>query len=124
MPRRLRVTYQFLVDGAPCADPLNPAGAGGDRSLVATPDAPEQPFDGGRRAAGGAGGVRVRGPLRRHPGPHLLPRGEGVVIVAGVDARTGRNRGLAITRVRTEDGRELPASEYLTSMGGYLTHRA
>ncbi|MEU6995091.1 alpha/beta hydrolase-fold protein [Streptomyces sp. NPDC046465] len=43
MPARLRVTYQFLVDGEPCADPLNPAGAGGDRSIAATPDAPAQP---------------------------------------------------------------------------------
>ncbi|GAA2571252.1 alpha/beta hydrolase-fold protein [Streptomyces roseoviolaceus] len=43
MPERLRVTYQFLVDDAAYADPLNPAGAGGDRSIVATPDAPEQP---------------------------------------------------------------------------------
>ncbi|MFC9126541.1 alpha/beta hydrolase-fold protein [Streptomyces sp. NPDC057099] len=43
MPERLRVTYQFLVDDAAYADPLNPAGAGGDRSIAATPDAPEQP---------------------------------------------------------------------------------
>lgn len=46
-----------------------------------------------------------------------------MVIVAGADARTGRNHGLAITRVRTEDGQELPAAEYFTSMGGYLTAR-
>ncbi|MER7821057.1 alpha/beta hydrolase-fold protein [Streptomyces sp. NPDC096097] len=43
MPARLRVTYQFLVDGTAYADPLNPAGAGGDRSVAATPDAPAQP---------------------------------------------------------------------------------
>lgn len=43
MPPRLRVTYQFLTDDAAYADPLNPAGAGGDRSLAATPDAPDQP---------------------------------------------------------------------------------
>ncbi|MGX1565191.1 alpha/beta hydrolase-fold protein [Streptomyces sp. NPDC055506] len=43
MPERLRVTYQFLVDDAAYADPFNPAGAGGDRSIAATPDAPEQP---------------------------------------------------------------------------------
>ncbi|NGO82782.1 alpha/beta hydrolase-fold protein [Streptomyces sp. 196(2019)] len=43
MPARLRVTYRFLVDGEPRADPLNPAGAGGDRSIAATPDAPPQP---------------------------------------------------------------------------------
>lgn len=43
MPARLRVTYRFLVDGEGRADPLNPAGAGGDRSIAATPDAPPQP---------------------------------------------------------------------------------
>ena len=43
MPERLRVTYQFLVDGIAYADPFNPAGAGGDRSIAATPDAPPQP---------------------------------------------------------------------------------
>ncbi|MFH8989560.1 alpha/beta hydrolase-fold protein [Streptomyces sp. NPDC017940] len=62
MPARLRVTYQFLVadtddtadtadaagaagaGGTAYADPLNPVGAGGDRSIVATPDAPAQPY--------------------------------------------------------------------------------
>jgi enterochelin esterase family protein len=43
MPARLRVTYQFLVGDAAYADPCNPAGAGGDRSIAATPDAPAQP---------------------------------------------------------------------------------
>ncbi|WP_405749795.1 alpha/beta hydrolase-fold protein [Streptomyces sp. NBC_00012] len=43
MPARLRVTYRFIVSGAACADPFNPAGAGGDRSIAATPDAPAQP---------------------------------------------------------------------------------
>ncbi|XMN10824.1 alpha/beta hydrolase-fold protein [Streptomyces griseobrunneus] len=43
MPARLRVTYRFLADGEARADPLNPAGAGGDRSIAATPDAPPQP---------------------------------------------------------------------------------
>ncbi|MGW1780559.1 alpha/beta fold hydrolase [Streptomyces sp. NPDC002143] len=43
MPERRWTTYQFLVDGAACADPLNPVGAGGDRSIAATPDAPPQP---------------------------------------------------------------------------------
>ncbi|MFF4323681.1 methionyl-tRNA formyltransferase [Streptomyces sp. NPDC001568] len=57
------------------------------------------------------------------PGRVFYREGEGVAIVAGADARTGRNHGLAITRVRTEDGRELPATEYFTSMGGYLTNR-
>ncbi|MVO89499.1 DUF3327 domain-containing protein [Streptomyces sp. p1417] len=66
MPARLRVTYQFLVHDADdagdagdstsgtdgtggrhftaYADPLNPHGAGGDRSIAATPDAPAQPY--------------------------------------------------------------------------------
>ncbi|MFD6798684.1 methionyl-tRNA formyltransferase [Streptomyces cyaneofuscatus] len=57
------------------------------------------------------------------PGRIFYREGDGVVIVAGADARTGRNHGLAITRVRTEDGRELPATKYFTSMGGYLTGR-
>ncbi|MFE0102632.1 alpha/beta hydrolase-fold protein [Streptomyces sp. NPDC059009] len=44
MPARLRVTYQFLTDdGDAHADPFNPEGAGGDRSIAATPDAGEQP---------------------------------------------------------------------------------
>ncbi|MFI6638822.1 alpha/beta hydrolase-fold protein [Streptomyces sp. NPDC050504] len=48
MPARLRVTYQLLVgeteaDRDAYADPLNPLGAGGDRSIAATPDAPDQP---------------------------------------------------------------------------------
>ncbi|WP_282791424.1 alpha/beta hydrolase-fold protein [Streptomyces sp. CC224B] len=42
-PARLRVTYQFRVDGTDHADPFNPAGAGLDRSVAATPDAPAQP---------------------------------------------------------------------------------
>lgn len=43
MPARLRVTYQFLADDAAYADPFNPVGAGGDRSIASTPDAPAQP---------------------------------------------------------------------------------
>ncbi|MFD5160936.1 alpha/beta hydrolase-fold protein [Streptomyces hawaiiensis] len=43
MPARLRVTYQFVAGGVSHSDPFNPAGAGGDRSIAATPDAPEQP---------------------------------------------------------------------------------
>lgn len=46
MPARLRVTYHFHdgdpLDGAH-ADPLNPVGAGLNRSIAATPDAPAQP---------------------------------------------------------------------------------
>ncbi|MEV2246629.1 alpha/beta hydrolase-fold protein [Streptomyces sp. NPDC049970] len=43
MPARLRVTYRFLTEDGAYADPLNPAGAGGDRSVAATPDTPAQP---------------------------------------------------------------------------------
>ncbi|MFI6945717.1 alpha/beta hydrolase-fold protein [Streptomyces sp. NPDC050422] len=43
VPARLRVTYQFLADGTAYADPLNPAGAGPDRSVASAPDAPAQP---------------------------------------------------------------------------------
>ncbi|MET9971193.1 enterochelin esterase, partial [Streptomyces sp. NPDC006356] len=53
MPARLRVTYQFLVGDAAYADPFNPVGAGGDRSIAATPDAPAQPHWPGLGAHGG-----------------------------------------------------------------------
>ncbi|MEU1852276.1 alpha/beta hydrolase-fold protein [Streptomyces sp. NPDC019990] len=43
MPARLRVTYRFLAGDGAYADPFNPVGAGGDRSIAATPDAPAQP---------------------------------------------------------------------------------
>ncbi|WP_030756801.1 alpha/beta hydrolase-fold protein [Streptomyces sp. NRRL F-5135] len=43
MPARLRVTYRLIVGDAAHADPFNPVGAGGDRSIAATPDAPDQP---------------------------------------------------------------------------------
>ncbi|MEV0193963.1 alpha/beta hydrolase-fold protein [Kitasatospora purpeofusca] len=43
MPPRLRVTYRILAGDDRYADPLNPVGAGGERSLAATPDAPPQP---------------------------------------------------------------------------------
>ncbi|MEV8533408.1 methionyl-tRNA formyltransferase [Streptomyces sp. NPDC051211] len=57
------------------------------------------------------------------PGRIFYREGNGVVIVAGADARTGRNHGLAITRVRTEAGEEMFATDYFTRMGGYLTSR-
>lgn len=55
------------------------------------------------------------------PGRIFIREGNGVVIVAGADARRGRNHGLVVERVRTEDGSEYPATEYFTTMGGYLT---
>ncbi len=54
------------------------------------------------------------------PGRVFIRERDGVVIVAGADARRGHNHGLAITEVRTEDGTRLPALEYFASMGGYL----
>lgn len=55
------------------------------------------------------------------PGRVFIRSGTGVVIVAGADARHGRNRGVLIERVRLDDGRELDATEYFPHMGGYLT---
>jgi methionyl-tRNA formyltransferase len=54
------------------------------------------------------------------PGRIFYREDDGVVIVAGADARTGRNHGLAITRVRTEDGVDHAATDYFRTMGGYL----
>jgi len=54
------------------------------------------------------------------PGRIFIREGDGVVIVAGADARRGRNHGLLIKRVRTEDGTELAAADYFRTMGGYL----
>ncbi|MEU5878990.1 methionyl-tRNA formyltransferase [Spirillospora sp. NPDC047279] len=57
------------------------------------------------------------------PGRVFIPEGDGVVIVAGAEARRGRGHGLVIERVRTEDGTDLPARELFRKMGGYLTDR-
>ncbi|MET9471983.1 methionyl-tRNA formyltransferase [Streptomyces sp. NPDC002922] len=57
------------------------------------------------------------------PGRIFIREGDGVVIVAGADARSGRNHGLLVKRVRTEDGTELAATDYFRTMGGYLTDR-
>ena len=77
------------------------------------------------------GGERVRivsaavseGRYGGTPGRIFIREGDGVVIVAGADARTGRNHGLLVRRVRPEDGTELPATDYFRTMGGYLTAR-
>ncbi|MBL7253040.1 methionyl-tRNA formyltransferase [Paractinoplanes lichenicola] len=58
------------------------------------------------------------------PGRIFYREGDGVAIVAGADARHGRNHALLVTRVRTDDGHELAAHDYFTSMGGYLTNQA
>jgi methionyl-tRNA formyltransferase len=58
------------------------------------------------------------------PGRVFCRDGAGVVVVCGPAARTGREHGLLLQRVRTEDGRDLPAGEYFKRMGGYLTSHA
>lgn len=55
------------------------------------------------------------------PGRIFIREGKGIVIVAGADARRGRNHGLLIERVRTDDGEEHDALDYFRTMGGYLT---
>jgi methionyl-tRNA formyltransferase len=54
------------------------------------------------------------------PGRIFIKEGDGVVIVAGADARYGRNHGLVLRRLRLDDGTELAATEYFRTMGGYL----
>jgi methionyl-tRNA formyltransferase len=55
------------------------------------------------------------------PGRIFIRRGGGVVVVAGEQARRGRNSGLLIERVRLDDGRDLDALDHFARMGGYLT---
>jgi methionyl-tRNA formyltransferase len=57
------------------------------------------------------------------PGRIFYREGDGVAVVAGADARRGRNPGLLVTRVRTEDGTEYAALDYFQTMGGYLTNQ-
>jgi methionyl-tRNA formyltransferase len=57
------------------------------------------------------------------PGRIFIREGDGVVVVAGAEARSGRLRGLVVKRVRTEDGTEHAATDYFRTMGGYLTAR-
>jgi len=57
------------------------------------------------------------------PGRIFIREGDGVVIVAGADARTGQRRGLVVKRLRTPDGAEHAATDYFRTMGGYLTSR-
>ncbi|MGY1577993.1 methionyl-tRNA formyltransferase [Streptomyces sp. MN13] len=55
------------------------------------------------------------------PGRVFIREGDGVVVVAGTDAHTGRHPGLLIRRVRTDDGTEYAATDWFRTMGGYLT---
>ncbi|WP_062357152.1 methionyl-tRNA formyltransferase [Herbidospora yilanensis] len=54
------------------------------------------------------------------PGRVFIREGDGIVIVAGANARSGRLPGLVISKVRLDDGTELPATEHFRVMGGYL----
>ncbi|MEU8086489.1 methionyl-tRNA formyltransferase [Micromonospora sp. NPDC049101] len=62
-----------------------------------------------------------RGNYGGTPGRIFIREGDAVVIVAGAEARRGKSPGLAVERVRLEDGTELAATEYFRTMGGYLT---
>jgi methionyl-tRNA formyltransferase len=55
------------------------------------------------------------------PGRIFIREGDGVVIVAGADARRGRSHGLLVKRIRTEDGAEHAATDFFRTMGGYLS---
>ncbi|MET8826981.1 methionyl-tRNA formyltransferase [Streptomyces sp. NPDC004610] len=57
------------------------------------------------------------------PGRIFIREGDGVVIVAGAEAYSGRLPGLLVRRVRTDDGTEYAAGDYFRTMGGYLTSR-
>lgn len=54
------------------------------------------------------------------PGRVFIHEGDGMVIVAGPDAWSGRNRGLSIERVRLDDGTEMTGREFFPHGGGYL----
>jgi methionyl-tRNA formyltransferase len=54
------------------------------------------------------------------PGRIFIRESDGIVIVAGPDAHRGRNHGLLVTRIRTENGEEMPAPQYFRTLGGYL----
>jgi methionyl-tRNA formyltransferase len=58
------------------------------------------------------------------PGRIFIREGDGIVIVAGADARRGHNHGVVIERVRTDDDTEYAATDYFRVMGGYLTGHA
>ncbi|MFI7229582.1 methionyl-tRNA formyltransferase [Nonomuraea angiospora] len=64
-----------------------------------------------------------RGVYGGTPGRVFIREGDGIVIVAGAEARRGRSHGLVIERVRTEDGTDLPAGEVFRTMGGYLSRQ-
>ncbi|MEV4185940.1 methionyl-tRNA formyltransferase [Streptosporangium canum] len=54
------------------------------------------------------------------PGRVFIREGDGIVVVAGAEARRGRSHGLVVERVRAQDGADLPADEVFRTMGAYL----
>ncbi|MFD6550202.1 methionyl-tRNA formyltransferase [Streptomyces sp. NPDC058398] len=64
-----------------------------------------------------------RGRYGGTPGRIFIREDDGIVVVAGTQARNGRLPGLLVRRVRTEDGSEQAATDYFRTMGGYLTAR-
>ena len=62
-----------------------------------------------------------RGHYGGTPGRVFIHEGDGMVIVTGPDAWSGRNRGLSIERVRLDDGTEMTGREFFPHGGGYLT---
>ncbi|MEU9135102.1 methionyl-tRNA formyltransferase [Streptomyces sp. NPDC048404] len=64
-----------------------------------------------------------RGRYGGTPGRIFIREDDGIVVVAGTQARNGRLPGLLVRRVRTEDGSEHAATDYFRTMGGYLTAR-
>ncbi|MEU6341028.1 methionyl-tRNA formyltransferase [Streptomyces sp. NPDC046977] len=57
------------------------------------------------------------------PGRIFIREGDGVVVVAGADARGGHRPGLLVRTIRTDDGTEHAATDWFRTMGGYLTSR-
>jgi methionyl-tRNA formyltransferase len=57
------------------------------------------------------------------PGRIFYREEDGVVIVAGANARSGKEHGLCVVRVRTDEGTDHLASDFFRTMGGYLTSR-
>ena len=74
-------------------------------------------------------GIRLRilsASVSRHnyggtPGRIFIREDDGIVIVAGPDARRGHSPGLVVKTVRLPDNTAVPATTYFTPLGGYLT---
>jgi methionyl-tRNA formyltransferase len=57
------------------------------------------------------------------PGRIFIREDDGIVVVAGAEARRGRSHGLLVKRVRTSDGTDHAAVDFFHTMGGYLGER-